>query len=499
VSDTQTVSLDAGSLGTDSTSVTLGGSNSTNVTLSVGTDSGDAAEYTATVASADDTATTNVRINEASSFDVTITSIDSAVAGGETLTVNATVTNNGDETGTQMIDLTIDGTVVDSTNETLGGGQSTGITLQWATGVGDAGNYTAAVASENDTDSTGVTVNKPANFTVMIDSTDSPVTKGETLNINATVTNTGEVPGTQTLKLTIDGTVVDSTNETLNSGQSSQVTFQWITGDGDTGNHTASVSSENNSDSTGVTVNEPANFNVAIASTNSPVTEGDTLSVNATVANTGDKTGSQRINFTIDGVVVDSTNETLDGGQSTKVTLRWVTDGNDTGTHTATVESKDNSDQTDMTVDKPPEAMFEVTINSTNSPILEGETLTVNATVQNRGNVTDNRTIVLSIGSINRDTTTVTLNPTESETIRFEWMTAEGDIGNYTATASGVDNTDSINVTVENKPSVSDYTNESGIVEMSGLFDGINDWRGGIVDTRLLLDVIDAWRSDDPV
>ncbi len=52
---TQSVTLDVGALGTDSTSVTLGGGGSTNLTLRVGTDTGDAGEEIATVSSANET------------------------------------------------------------------------------------------------------------------------------------------------------------------------------------------------------------------------------------------------------------------------------------------------------------------------------------------------------------------------------------------------------------------------------------------------------------
>jgi len=46
---------------------------------------------------------------------------------------------------------------------------------------------------------------------------------------------------------------------------------------------------------------------------------------------------------------------------------------------------------------------------------------------------------------------------------------------------------------------VADYTNENGIVTTFGLFDAVDDWRQNLIETPLLLDVVAAWRSDQPV
>ena len=101
VQDSQEVTLDVGPLGTDSTTVTLGGGSSTNVTLSVGTGAGDAGAYTVTVASEDDTAGANVTSNEPPSFAVPITSADAAVTDGATIPRAYEVTHTRDVYGTQ--------------------------------------------------------------------------------------------------------------------------------------------------------------------------------------------------------------------------------------------------------------------------------------------------------------------------------------------------------------------------------------------------------------
>ena len=79
---------------------------------------------------------------------------------------------------------------------------------------------------------------------------------------------------------------------------------------------------------------------------------------------------------------------------------------------------------------------FAVTIDATNSPVVEGETLTVDVTVENRDDTEDTQTIVLFYdddGDGNADTiadsTEVTLEGGEVEEITLEWETESGDAG----------------------------------------------------------------------
>ncbi|WP_137289752.1 NosD domain-containing protein [Natronorubrum halophilum] len=96
----------------------------------------------------------------------------------------------------------------------------------------------------------------PAYLDVSIDSTNSPVEANETLEVNATITNTGDESGTQTIALDLDGTDVDDQSVTLDGGDSATVTLSYVTGDADVGQYTATVTSENDSDSLSVEVTD---------------------------------------------------------------------------------------------------------------------------------------------------------------------------------------------------------------------------------------------------
>jgi len=445
-SATQTVTLDVPGLGQNSTSVSLSGGQSTTETFAVGTGSGDAGDYTATVESQDDSDQASVTVQGPANFDVTLTGTNSPVSEGGALSVDAQIENTGGQSDTQTVTLDVESLGTDSTDVTLDSGESTTKALSVATGSGDAGSYTATVASENDTDSTGVTVTEPANFTVAITGTNSPVTAGEALTVDAQIENIGDESGTQTIEMTAEALGSNSTDVTLAGGDSTTKTLSLQTGSGDAGDYTAIVESEDDTDSTAVTVQSAANFAVSITSTNSPVGEGETLTVDAQIENTGDQSGDQTITLAAGSLGQNSTDLTLDGGDSTTKTLSLQTGSGDAGEYTATVESQDDTASTAVTVTQG--ASFEVTITGTNSPVGEGETLTVDAQIENTGDESGTQTVTLDVESLGQDSTDVTLAGGDSTTETFSVSTASGDAGDYTATVASEDDTAAVGVTV---------------------------------------------------
>jgi len=208
-----------------------------------------------------------------------------------------------------------------------------------------------------------VPTDEPANFTVRIDNTNSPVTEGDRLKVRATIENVGDRRATQPVTLTIDGNLNDTRDLTLDGGESEQVTLAWKTG-GDAGGHTATVSSENDSANTSVQVLTPAFFNVtAESSRDGPIIDptinnaGENadfqITVNATINNTGENADFQIINLTNGSIVGSELNLTnrnvvdfkyvgLRGGESKTVTLRC--DDCVPGNYNLTVYSYDDSD-----------------------------------------------------------------------------------------------------------------------------------------------------------
>lgn len=123
---------------------------------------------------------------------------------------------------------------------------------------------------------------------------------------------------------------------------------------------------------------KPATFQVSLGATNAPVTEGETVTVNATVENTGDERGTRTVTLSIDGTEVDSTSLILEPDGSQTVTLSWTPSEGDAGDHTVTVASATDSASTSVTVEsanRPPTADFTVTPR----PPTAGERVTFDA------------------------------------------------------------------------------------------------------------------------
>jgi hypothetical protein len=440
--DTQTVELAVGGLGTDTTSVELDGSSSTEVTLSVATGAGDAGEYTATVASQDDTATANATVLAPDEFEVDIVGTTTPVEGAA-LAVTVAVENTGNSQETGTVNLTVGGLGSNATTLTLAGNESTEETLTVETGADDAGEYTATVSSESDSDNATVTVLAPAAFTVDIGLTGTPV-EGEELSVVVTVTNTGDVSGTETVTLDAGDLGTNATTVTLAGGDSTSALLSVDTEPGDAGTYTATVTSETDSDSTNVTVLARPEFLVDIVGTTDPVA-GEDLAVTAGVENVGDVEGTETVTLDVAGLGTNATNVTLGGGEATEVTLAVGTAAGDAGAYTATLASANDTASANVTVLAP--AAFAVDIVDVDSGVA-GEDIAVTAAVENVGDVSGTDTVTLTVGGLGTNATNVTLGGSETTEVTLAVGTAAGDAGEYTATVTSGTDSDSATVTV---------------------------------------------------
>ena len=200
-------------------------------------------------------------------------------------------------------------------------------------------------------------------FEVTIDSTTSgPIQEGDTYEVTALVTNTGASTDTQTIELYTQsgqgGTLRDDSDQTIDPGDTVQVTLTWNTTVGDAGNYEVSVESEDpppeGVDTSDITVEQPPTapaFPVTVQTTNSPVTVGGTLTVTALVENSGEQAATQQVSLSVGGQQRDATDVTLENGQSTEVTLAWATGSGDAGSYDAVVASETNQDSTDVIVE----------------------------------------------------------------------------------------------------------------------------------------------------
>lgn len=193
-------------------------------------------------------------------------------------------------------------------------------------------------------------VTLPSVFEVEIIDTTSPVVEGETMEFTAEITNPGLAEDTQNVSLTIGGESVDFQGVTLDRGEETTVTFEWETAVGDDGSHNATVSSDDDADSTTVEVLKQAEFVVDIVNTTSPVVEGEELVVTANVTNIGDVSDTQILELEIPGKETVSQELELAGGESKELSFEWVTETGDAGEYNVTVSSDDDAQTTPVEV-----------------------------------------------------------------------------------------------------------------------------------------------------
>jgi hypothetical protein len=104
--------------------------------------------------------------------------------------------------------------------------------------------------------------------------------------------------------------------------------------------------------SAGFTAKESgAYFNVSITGSSSPVDEGNTLTVNYEVENTGTESDTQTITMDVAGSQRDSRSETVASGDTVTGSLLWNSSSGDSGDYTAIVSSSETSDSVSVSVE----------------------------------------------------------------------------------------------------------------------------------------------------
>jgi len=247
-------------------------------------------------------------------------------------------------------------------------------------------------------------------FEVDILSTNDPVSEGDTVEVDVTVTNTG-ASGESVVVLEGDsGDPVDSKLVDLDSGESTTVTLEWDTTGVSTPppQQTVTVRSGADSDTkSGVMVTPSAGGGpqlevTSLSATPSPLIASNTLTVDATIENTG---GADATNEPVSLSVIDqstsntiagnSTTVSVDAGNTKTVSLAWDSDPGDAGSYDLEVETPDDTGTTTVTVDPPMSTNLDVSIVNADDPVQAGGELDVYVELENTGSETENGTVVL--------------------------------------------------------------------------------------------------------
>ncbi|MFD1562712.1 CARDB domain-containing protein [Haloarchaeobius amylolyticus] len=289
---------------------------------------------------------------------------------------------------------------------------------------------------------------EPAIFNVSSLETNSPVVRGEPLEVDAEIENVGDENGTQNVSLAIDETVVNETEVSLEPGENQTVSFTVDTDDLEPGEYPLSVSTTNETAETTITVEEPgepATFGVSIDETNSPVIPGEPLAVEATLENVGDRAGTQDVEIAVDDTPGEPIAVTLESGESQTVTLDYDTAALEPGEYPLTVSTENETAETTVIVERPATfAIADVTAPETGQP---GEEVTVSATLENVGDREGTQTVAYAIDEQVVDESSVTLAAGETTEISFTSQLPPG-----TSTHTIATDDDQASVTIEAVP-----------------------------------------------
>ncbi|WP_241692777.1 COG1361 family protein [Haloarcula salina] len=293
-----------------STTVKLGPDESTATTLVVDTETLKPGQYTYEVDSgANSAATGAVAVLHPPAFSLSDESSGLVVVKGASATLTANVTNTGDYRGLQRVHFAIDrdrnGSVsaAETTDErvlSIAGGQQQTVEERVETTELEPGQYEYRIASENESVSGTLIVQRPATFNVLNASAPTRVTRGDPVTASATIENVGDVDGTTTVEFSgPNGTEPMTRTVTLDGGESTNVSFTASTANvsRDTHNYTTSTETDTATDAVRV---ESSYFEVSRLEGPSVLYVGETAVFSARVTNVGNVTGTQSVEHRID-------------------------------------------------------------------------------------------------------------------------------------------------------------------------------------------------------
>ncbi|MFW6013755.1 MAG: hypothetical protein ACOCZ6_04510 [Nanoarchaeota archaeon] len=363
-------------------------------------------------------------------FNITSVKTNSPVEETKDLIVNFSVKNTGDEEEGQILEfLDFDNLVVDSKYLVLDVNETVFLNLSWETDIGDAGMGNITIRSLNENQTREVDINRiDSFFEIEIVESNEPVFEGDLLNLSVDINNQGVNQSTQNISLYGFSELEDLKEVTIDGESSETIDLVWNTSEGDAGIGDIKVQSEDNEEVKEVEVIEPVTFfEVEILDTSSPIESGEELIVTTRLNNTGNYEDIQTIEL-IDFYddVVDESDLSLGPDQSEVVNLTWHTDEDTLAENNITVKSEDDEESKSVSIGTEV-PFFEVDILQTDSPIREGDSLTVEAEIENTGEIEYTQEVeLLDFEGEVVDAVLVTLHEGDSERVTLTWDDTSG-------------------------------------------------------------------------
>lgn len=306
---------------------------------------------------------------------------------------------------------------------------------------------------EEGPDSTPSPSPSPANFDVSIDTWASTldVTLEDSLTVVAEIENTGEESATQTVTMTL-GDITRTESVHLRGGEGEAVSFSIdpvLAYDGE--QVLIETADTTSTETASVRAPGPAHFEVTIDAGESIVNvdAGENITLVTDVTNTGDEAATQPIESGIQSLAAIQY-VTLDPGETERITFEYSVDDADVG-QDATIRSHDAVATIPLEIRIVDTAYFEVKVDAEESDLNVdgGDRLTVATDVTNIGETSGTQSIALvdEAGTV-LASTTLDLEPDETDAIELHWDTDPADFGYYGLTVQSQNASDPASATV---------------------------------------------------
>ncbi|MFW5959085.1 MAG: CARDB domain-containing protein [Natronomonas sp.] len=329
--DTQTIRLLVDGSLAYSRSIELEPGESKTAEFNYTTTEGDAPEIEIELTSDDDSDSQDVPVHEADVLvDIGAETFD--IVEGATLTVPVEVRKIGgdpDETNVYAIELYVHDEKQAKKIVTFEGAGTRNLEFDYETGSDDLPEFEVVVEGPNDANDTATVSVQPAIFAVDIIDAPESIHVGETVDITASVTNHAHTTQSQQIEVFTSNqtrpselTRIDQTSIELVSSETTNVSFPYEAKTGDVPELSMEIRSDDDSDSTAISVKRRPEFEIVGGTGPELVVEPNaSYSITVTVENTGSAEGTQSVTLRESDTVVESKDLTLNVGERETVTF----------------------------------------------------------------------------------------------------------------------------------------------------------------------------------
>jgi hypothetical protein len=459
---TQQLTVDADDLGTETREVSLDAQETTTERFEI--DAATTGTYQLTASTANDTATGTVTVDRTdagrATFEIVNARVeprrDVGIVEGDTFEVVLELANTGQTADTPALSWQFDG---EDPRRFRGdeplAPDSTAIVRESIEAT-QAGASTLTFETEGDTLTKEFRVFERAEpvlsgLDIASQGSDASILEGRDARISVEIENVGEVIGSFDVRLSL-GSVDKSKTVELTPTGSQEVPFIVPADELSVQEYDVAVSSGDASVTGTLRVEEPdpAAFELTeVALSKESVDRGETVTLDATVENTGDQQGSQTVSLSPESVG-DSKEVSLEADESRTVSFEVDTSGLSPGESELRVETADDSASATLTIEEPP-AAARFTLSSVSvapgQTVEQGADVNISATVSNVGGREATQRVSLT-GDGFEDGTQVTLAPDATESVSFTFSTSDLSPGEYEPTLETANESVSRSLTV---------------------------------------------------